>query len=214
MFCFPCNNNYTHILAKKREKETQKEKKADEGKEGWRDNKLRSLLLNDSDSPSGHPFSLSVLLICRCVCEDMHKEEASVCVQKRWEDVKYRGRDNAAMSVRGGLSQWHQPSGTPPNLVGFNVHIKIKNGVFVWKHLDFFGGYLTLVLLSSCVFMCLYMSGPLLAIVCSYPLMHTFLSFLILNMSYNRSHWWCCNSTAGFFQGNVLLLDYFKHLSD
>lgn len=118
----------------------QKEKKADEGREGWRDNKLRSLLLNDSDSPSGHPFSLSVLLICLCVCEDMHKEEASVCVQKRWEDVKYRGRDNAAKSVRGGLSQWHQPSGTPPNLVGFNVHIKIKNGVFVWKHLDFLGG--------------------------------------------------------------------------
>lgn len=148
------------------------------------------------------------------VCVRTCIKRKRVCVQKRWEDVKYRGRDNAAMSVRGGLSQWHQPSGTPPNLVGFNVHIKIKNGVFVWKHLDFLGGYLTLVLLSSCVFMCLYMSGPLLAIVCSYPLMHTFLSFLILNMSYNHSHWWCCNSTAGFFQGNVLLLDYFKHLSD
>ena len=40
-----------------------REKRGDEG-----DNKLRSLLLNDSDSPSGHPFSLSVLLICPCVC--------------------------------------------------------------------------------------------------------------------------------------------------
>ena len=57
----------------------------DEGGGQWRDNKLRSLLLNDSDSPSGHPFSLSVLLICLCVCVCIivcvDTQNGSVCVK-------------------------------------------------------------------------------------------------------------------------------------
>lgn len=83
--CFLCSRryewgNYTSVFAKKRESKTKTNEEREREEEGWRDNKLRSLLVNDSDSPLGHPLGLSVLLIYRwavtqreCVEKDGHR---------------------------------------------------------------------------------------------------------------------------------------------